>query len=86
MIERAIFLSQQQLITLGDLGLSPTQTAKVAGIDSGGFDSKSDTLEVIERQIIVDRLARFDNSGHETAESLGLSRSSYYRRLEKHNL
>ncbi|WP_057832917.1 sigma-54-dependent transcriptional regulator [Colwellia sp. TT2012] len=87
MIERAIFLSQNQLISPEDLGLAPQQsTGDVAAIDSRGFDCSKDTLEVIERQIIVDRLARFHHNGHETAESLGLSRSSYYRRLEKHKL
>ncbi len=85
LMERAIFLSQQQVITLADLGLAPQQsTGNVAAIN--GIDTDSDTLEVIERQIIIDRLTRFDNNGHETAESLGLSRSSYYRRLEKHKL
>ena len=87
MIERAIFLSQDQMITLADLGLSPQAlTLDSNGIDSGDFDSNSDTLEVIERQIIVDRLARFNNNSHETAASLGLSRSAYYRRIEKHKL
>ena len=70
-----------------DLGLSPQAlTLDSNGIDSGDFDSNSDTLEVIERQIIVDRLARFNNNSHETAASLGLSRSAYYRRIEKHKL
>lgn len=87
MIERAIFLSQNQLISPEDLGLARQQsTGDVVGIDSCVFDCNKDTLEVIERQIIVDRLAQFHHNGHETAESLGLSRSSYYRRLEKHKL
>jgi len=87
MIERAIFLSQNEEISPADLGLAPQQSTKDAtNTGLSGIDSESDTLEVIERQIIVDRLARFDNNGHETAESLGLSRSSYYRRLEKHKL
>jgi DNA-binding NtrC family response regulator len=89
MMERAIFLSQDQIITLADLGLAPqsfTIEPAKRDFDSSNFDSSGDTLEVIERQIIVDRLARFNNNSHETAESLGLSRSSYYRRIEKHKL
>jgi DNA-binding NtrC family response regulator len=90
MIERAIFLSQNKIITLADLGLTPQAlTLDSRGSDClsvDGIDSNKDTLEVIERQIIVDRLARFNNNSHETAASLGLSRSSYYRRIEKHKL
>nr|WP_232771262.1 sigma-54 dependent transcriptional regulator [Colwellia sp. 75C3] len=87
MMERAIFLSQDQIITLADLGLELQLLAlNDNGLDCPGVDSKNDTLEVIERQIIVDRLARYNNNSHETAESLGLSRSSYYRRIEKHKL
>jgi DNA-binding NtrC family response regulator len=85
MMERAIFLCQEQLITATDLGLA-SQQGIVAGAESSLIDINDDTLEVIEQQIIVDRLARFDNNPHETAVSLGLSRSSYYRRLEKHKL
>ncbi len=87
MIERAIFLSQNEVISPADLGLATQQSTKGDSNNGlSGIDNESDTLEVIERQIIIDRLARFDNNGHETAESLGLSRSSYYRRLEKHKL
>ena len=96
-IERAIFLSQDQLISLTDLGLSSQATQigaagtdchniKGKNVEGNGIDCNNDSLETIERQIIIDRLARFNNNGHETAESLGLSRSSYYRRLEKHKL
>jgi DNA-binding NtrC family response regulator len=86
MMERAIFLSQGQLITIADLGLSSEATMGGTVFVDHGIDSDADTLAVIEKQIIIDRLARFENNAHETAESLGLSRSSYYRRLEKYKL
>jgi len=87
MMERSIFLCQNEIISPADLGLTPQQSTKGDSNNGlSGIDNESDTLEVIERQIIIDRLARFHNNGHETAESLGLSRSSYYRRLEKHKL
>jgi len=82
MIERAIFLSQDGMITIADLGLNPQLTSQ--GIYS--FDIENESLDNIEKHIIVERLQRFNNNCNETAESLGLSRSSYYRRLEKHNL
>ena len=82
MIERAIFLSQEQIINLADLGWQ--QNEKDKGVS--GFDFSHASLDDIEKHVIVERLSRFDNNGHEAAASLGLSRSSYYRRLEKHNL
>lgn len=79
MIERAIFLSQDNMINTQDLGLNITNA-------SDSFDINKASLDVIEKHIINQRLARFEHNAHDTAESLGLSRSSYYRRLEKHNL
>jgi len=82
MIERAIFLSHEQMITLEDLGWQ--QNDKDGEVS--GFDFTHASLDDIEKYVIVERLARYDNNGHQAASSLGLSRSSYYRRLEKHNL
>jgi DNA-binding NtrC family response regulator len=82
MIERAIFLSQDGMIAIADLSLSPQLTSQA----KYNFDLENESLDNIEKHIIVERLQRFNNNGNETAESLGLSRSSYYRRLEKHNL
>jgi len=82
MIERAIFLSQNGVITITDLGLSQESSPQ----DNSHFDMENESLDSIEKHIIVNRLQRFDNNCQETAESLGLSRSSYYRRLEKHNI
>lgn len=78
-IERAIFLSQSEAITLDDLGLS--QQA-----DQYAFDIDNATLEEIERHIIEERLQRFAKDVCNTSKSLGLSRSAYYRRLEKYDL
>lgn len=79
MIERALFLSQNNVVTAQDLGLSYSR-------EIDGFDINDASLDAIEKHIINQRLIRFEHNAHDTAESLGLSRSSYYRRLEKHNL
>ncbi|KGJ90533.1 sigma-54-dependent transcriptional regulator [Thalassotalea sp. ND16A] len=82
MMERAIFLSQDQRINLSDLGWQqPSNNDKTAN-----FDISNASLDAIEKHIIIERLSRFQHDCHKTADSLGLSRSSYYRRLEKHNL
>ncbi|CAM3318479.1 sigma-54-dependent transcriptional regulator [Shewanella violacea] len=78
-IERAIFLCQDDHIGVKDLGLSDAKPCGESGYD---FDNAS--LEDIEKYIISQRLNRYDNKAIETSASLGLSRSSYYRRLEKY--
>jgi transcriptional regulator of acetoin/glycerol metabolism len=43
-------------------------------------------LEDVERFLIKKTLARCDGNAMKAAEALGLSRSAFYRRLEKHGL
>lgn len=47
---------------------------------SGGL---SQTLDHLEQTILVQRLAHWDGNANLAAESLGLSRSAFYRRLNK---
>jgi DNA-binding NtrC family response regulator len=44
------------------------------------------SLEEVERLLIKKTLLRFDGNARNAAESLGLSRSAFYRRLEKYGL
>lgn len=78
-IERALFLSQTDTITLSSLALN--NVTEPANIFAG-----EPTLEHIEKQTIIERLNKYDHHPQKTADSLGLKRSSYYRRLEKYNL
>lgn len=78
-IERALFLSSEHEIQQHDLNL-PHSNVSVAQC------SQDKTLAEIEKQIIIERLQQFQHDPHNTAKSLGLSRSSYYRRLEKYQL
>ena len=82
MIERAIFLCADGEITVNDLGIS--QQSNI--ISNNGFDFSCATLDEIEYKIINERLTLFQQKPNETAESLGLSRSAYYRRIEKYKL
>jgi DNA-binding NtrC family response regulator len=43
-------------------------------------------IEEVERLLIKKTLLRFDGNARKAAESLGLSRSAFYRRLEKYDL
>lgn len=78
-IERALFLSQQDEIQASDLNLPNSEKQQT-------FKFEYATLDDIESHVIKQRLAFFDNKAQETAHSLGLSRSAYYRRLEKYKL
>jgi len=82
MIERAIFLCAEGEITVNDLGIGQQNNV----INNNGFDFSCATLDEIEYKIINERLALFQQKPNETAESLGLSRSAYYRRIEKYKL
>ncbi|MBN2507193.1 MAG: hypothetical protein JXQ71_10905 [Verrucomicrobia bacterium] len=44
------------------------------------------SLEDMERFLIKKALARHDGNAMQAAEALGLSRSAFYRRLEKYGL
>ncbi len=79
-IERAQILCQNQQIKYEDLGL--TATTKVA-IHNPSTPTELPTLETIELDIIDQRLSFFDGNALKAAKSLGLSRSAFYRRLEK---
>jgi DNA-binding NtrC family response regulator len=86
MIERAIFLRQGQVITAADLGLNNATLDQFPNPKLENIDISHASLDVIEKTIIEQRLEQFNYNSQETASSLGLSRSAYYRRLEKHNL
>ena len=86
MLERAIFLRQGTIITAADLGLKNLQQDYLPNQKPNNIDINNAPLDVIEKTIIEQRLEQFNYNGQETASSLGLSRSAYYRRLEKHNL
>lgn len=84
-MERAQILSQDNVITAEDLGL-PANTVKAAGSQGDTHSNQSrelQTLEQMELTIIDQRLTHFDGNALKAAKSLGLSRSAFYRRLEK---
>ena len=78
MIERAVLMSQGAQIKAKDLGLA-----------SGGDGSprlEDMSLEEVEAFLIKKALARNDGNARNAADSLGLSRSAFYRRLQHYGL
>jgi DNA-binding NtrC family response regulator len=77
-VERAALMAQKNVVEPADLGL------RAGGPDSVRAEDMS--LEDMERFLIRKALARFDGNAMKAAEALGLSRSAFYRRLEKYGL
>jgi DNA-binding NtrC family response regulator len=77
-VERAVLMAQGSVIQPGDLGLrpEPERTPRLEDM----------SLEEVEAHLIRKTLARCDGNAQKAAEALGLSRSAFYRRLEKHKL
>jgi DNA-binding NtrC family response regulator len=77
-VERAALMARESFVKPGDLGLR-------AGAD-GSPRLEDMSLEDVERFLIKKTLARCNGNARQAAEALGLSRSAFYRRLEKYGL
>jgi DNA-binding NtrC family response regulator len=76
-IERGVLMSTGKVVRTADLGLN-------AGSAAPRIEDMS--LEEVEAHLIRKTLARCDGNARRAAEELGLSRSAFYRRLEKYGL
>lgn len=78
-IERAVIMCHEDNIQLADLGLLPSSRSR--SIDLGDM-----SLEQVEELLVAKALARYNGSVSQAAEVLGLSRGTFYRRMEKYGL
>ena len=76
-IERAVLMAPGKVVRASDLALNAS--AAVPRLDDM-------SLEEVEAFLIKKTLARCDGNARKAAELLGLSRSAFYRRLEKYGL
>jgi DNA-binding NtrC family response regulator len=76
-VERGVLMTSSKAIKAADLGLNASQSGK-------SLDDMS--LEEVESYLIKRTLARCEGNARQAAEDLGLSRSAFYRRLEKYGL
>ncbi len=79
-IERAIIMADSDRLTPEDLNLK----AKSSSSETTEFDSFN--LDEVEKNIIKKVLTRHGGNISKAAKELGLTRTSLYRRLEKHGL
>jgi DNA-binding NtrC family response regulator len=77
-IERAVLMAGGEEIHEADLGLQQRRDASARLADM--------PLEEAERTLIQQALSRHDGNVSRAADSLGLSRSALYRRLNRHGL
>jgi DNA-binding NtrC family response regulator len=76
-VERGVLMTQGKVVRAPDLGLN-------AGHSAPRLEDMS--LEEVESFLIKKTLARCDGNARKAAEELGLSRSAFYRRLERYKL
>ncbi|HEX8174894.1 MAG TPA: sigma-54 dependent transcriptional regulator [Pyrinomonadaceae bacterium] len=79
-IERAVLMAQTEVVTARDLGLQRA----ARGEAQRRLEDMS--LEEVEAFLIQKALARHDGNVGQAAQSLGLSRSALYRRLQRYGL
>ncbi len=77
-VERAVLMAQGNAAKASDLGLRAESDSTQRLEDM--------SLEEVERYLIKKTLTRCDGNAMKAAEVLGLSRSAFYRRLEKYGL
>ncbi|WP_343615828.1 sigma-54 dependent transcriptional regulator [Flavobacterium sp.] len=77
-IERAVILCENNTITIADLDLET-----ITPYEENADDSQ---LSSVEKAAVEKALLKNNNNISKTAEELGLSRGSLYRRLEKYNI
>ncbi|WP_081967784.1 sigma-54-dependent transcriptional regulator [Colwellia psychrerythraea] len=84
MMERVLFTCKKESIDSAELMLTGANN-----VDESSAESLEDprlSLDEIERKALIKRLKFHRGNATETAKSLGLSRSGYYRRLSKYEL
>jgi DNA-binding NtrC family response regulator len=78
-MERAVLLSRSDAIQPVDLGLQASQQSRATLVED--MD-----LESVEAHLIKKALDRHNGNAITAAKALGLSRSAFYRRLQKYHL
>jgi transcriptional regulator of acetoin/glycerol metabolism len=81
-IERAVLMADSSQIRPPDLGLADIGGQPTS--DPSRLDEM--TLEDIEKLLIKKALNRYGGNARRAAEALGLSRSTFYRRLQQYGL
>lgn len=82
-IERAVILSNASVLQPEDFNFALNQGKET---DAGGVSLDQFNLDEVEKLLIRKVLKKYNGNITQAASELGLTRSSLYRRLEKHGL
>lgn len=85
LMEKVLFVCKDSQIEATHLGLNNGLNSELSN-SSSNLDDGTATMDEIEQAVLVSRLAQHQGNVTETAKSLGLSRSGYYRRIQKYGL
>jgi DNA-binding NtrC family response regulator len=80
-VERAVILSNTPVLQPEDFNFTPS-----GGKEDGQINLEQFNLEEVEKLLIRKVLKKYNGNITQAASELGLTRSSLYRRLEKHGL
>jgi DNA-binding NtrC family response regulator len=78
-VERAVIMAREEVIQTSDLGLQGSGNARTSSLGDM-------SLEEAEALLISKALARYSGNVKRAAEQLGLSRGTFYRRMERYGL
>jgi two-component system, NtrC family, response regulator HydG len=84
-VERAVILSEGEMLEPGDFSLAGTGAAP-GGLAPAPLAPESSRLDALERDAIARVLEAHGRNISRAAASLGLTRASLYRRMQKHGL
>jgi DNA-binding NtrC family response regulator len=83
-LERAVILSEGPTLRLADFPLAPAEAPRA--VAASATEATGGTLAELEKQAIAQALARHAGNVTYAAQELGITRTSLYRRMEKHGL
>jgi len=78
-VERSVIMAREDMIQTSDLGLQSSVSFRTASLGDM-------SLEEAEALLISKALARYSGNVKRAAEQLGLSRGTFYRRMERYGL
>jgi DNA-binding NtrC family response regulator len=86
-VERAVILSEGEMLTEADFPLSDAAPSAATPPPSSALQqAPADRLDEVEKAAIIRALEKHGNNVSRAAAALGLTRTSLYRRMEKYGL
>jgi DNA-binding NtrC family response regulator len=80
-IERAMIMSEDELLLAGDIIFSPLETTNTTTEDAGNFK-----LSSMEKNTILKVIEKHSGNISKAAKELGITRTALYRRLSKYEI